>query len=70
MTCGTWYNTPICNKLHGKVFGGFIRNARTDRYNIMSFIDAHEKEHKSSCDYVGISGVCPLPSNSTTEALC
>ena len=45
MTGGPWYNTSICNKLNGKVFEGFIRNARTDRYNIMCSIDAHEKEH-------------------------
>ena len=43
MTGGTWYNTYICKKLHGNVFEGFIRNARTNRYNIMCSIDAHEK---------------------------
>ena len=31
MTGGPWYNTSIHKKLHGNVFGGFIRNARTDR---------------------------------------
>ena len=69
MTGGPWYNTFICKKLHGKVFEGFIRNARTDRYNIMCYIDVHEKEHQSSCDDGSSSGVCPIPSNSTTEAL-
>ena len=39
----TWYNTCICKKLHGKLFEEFIRNARTDRYNLMCSIDAHEK---------------------------
>ena len=43
MTGGPWYNTSICKKLHGKVFEGFIRNARTYRYNIMCSIDAHKK---------------------------
>ena len=58
-----------CKKLHGEVLEGFIRNARTDRYNIMCSIDTHEKEHTSSF-YDGISGGgCPLPSNSTIEAL-
>ena len=42
-TGGPWYNTSICNKLHGKVFEGFIRNSRTDRSNIMCSIDAHQK---------------------------
>ena len=41
MTGGPWYNTYICKKFHGNVFEGFIRNARTDRYNIMCAIDAH-----------------------------
>ena len=40
MTGGPWYNTSICKKLHGKLFEGFIINARTDRYNIMCSIDA------------------------------
>ena len=42
LTGVTWYNTSICKKLHGKLFEGFIRNARTDRYNIMCSIDAYE----------------------------
>ena len=41
MTDGPWYNTSICKKLHGKVFEAFIRNARTDRYNIMCSIDTY-----------------------------
>ena len=36
----SWYNTYICKKLHGKLFEGFIINARTDRYNIMCSVDA------------------------------
>ena len=42
-TGGPRYNTYICKKFHKKVFEGFIRDARTDRYNIMYSIDAHEK---------------------------
>ena len=34
-TGGPLYNTYVCMKLHGNVFEGFIRNKRTDRYNIM-----------------------------------
>ena len=67
MKGGPWYNTSICKKLHGNVFKGFIRNEKTDRYKSMCFIDAHEKENKSSCDNGMIGGGCPLPSNSTTE---
>ena len=45
MAGGPWYkyNTSICKKLHGKVFEGFIRNSRTERYNIICYIDAHKK---------------------------
>ena len=69
MKGGTWYNTYISKKLHGKLFEVFVRNARTDRYNIMCSIDAHEKEHQSSFDYSSSGEGCPLPSNSTIEAL-
>ena len=41
MTGDPWYNTYICKKLHGNCFEGFIINTRTDRYNIMCFVDAH-----------------------------
>ena len=63
MTGGTWYNTYIYRKLHGKVFDGFIRNARTDIYNIMCSIDAHEKEHQSSCDDDSSGEGSSLPKN-------
>ena len=41
LTGGPWYNTSICKKLYGKLFEGFIINARTDRYHIMCSIDAY-----------------------------
>ena len=40
-TCGPWYSIYIWKKIHENVFEGFIKNARTDRYNIMFAIDAH-----------------------------
>ena len=70
MTVGPWYNTYIFKKLRGKLFQASIINSRTDRYNIIFSIDAHERENKSSsCDYGRSSGGGPLPTNSTTEAL-
>ena len=51
----------VTRKSHGKVFGEFIRNARTDRYNIMCSIDAHEKENPSPLDDVRSGGGYPLP---------
>ena len=47
MIGGPWYNTSICKKLHGNMFEGFIRNIRTDRYNIMCAIYAHGKINPS-----------------------
>ena len=41
LTGGPWHNTSICKKLYGKLFERFIINARTDRYNIMCYIDAY-----------------------------
>ena len=41
---GPCYNTAICYKLHGTVFENFIRNSRTDRYNIMCSVTAHDKQ--------------------------
>ena len=43
ITGGVWYNTSICKRLHGKVFEELITNERTYRYNIMCYIDAHQK---------------------------
>ena len=50
MKGGPWYNISICKKLHGKVFEEFITNVRTDRYNIMCYIEANEKENPSEFD--------------------
>ena len=36
------YNTSICYKLHGSIFEDFITQARTDRYNIMCSLVAHD----------------------------
>ena len=43
LTNGPWYNTSICTKLHRTVFEKYITNARSDIYNIICYIDAHEK---------------------------
>ena len=70
LTGGPWYNISICKKLHGKFFEGFIINERTDRYNIMCFIDAYEIEHQSSSCGDDSSGEgCPLPKNSNNVSI-
>ena len=69
LTGGPWYNTYICKKLYGKLFEGFIINARTDRYNNMCSIDAYKRDHQSSiCDDGSSGGDCKLPINPTNEA--
>ena len=38
-----WYNTSICSKLHVRRFEDFITQARTDRYDLMCFLVAHDR---------------------------
>ena len=40
---GPWHNKNICSKLYRTTFEGFIIQARTDRYNIMCFLVAHDR---------------------------
>ena len=43
---GPWYNIDICSGLHVSMFGYFITHARTDRYNIMCYLVAHDKVYQ------------------------
>ena len=38
-----WYNIAICSRLHGSLYEDFITHARTDGYNIMCSLVAHDK---------------------------
>ena len=38
-----WYNRNICSKLHGSRFEDFITQTRTDGYNIMCSLVAHDR---------------------------
>ena len=38
-----WYNKSICSKLHGSRFEDFITQARTDQYNLMCSLVAHDR---------------------------
>ena len=66
---GPGYNTSICSKLHGTLFDGFIRNARTDRYNIMCSMTAHPRKQPTYVDYASSGGGRAITNNSTTDAL-
>ena len=69
LTNGPWYNISICTKLNGTVFEKYIRNARTNRYNLMCYIDADEKQQPLYVDNGSSGGGKAIPSNLTTEAL-
>ena len=47
--------TYICKNLHGTVFEKYIINVITDRYNLVCYINAHDKQQPSYVDG-GISG--------------
>ena len=40
---GSWYDTSICSKLHGSRFEDFITQERTNRYNLMCSLVAHDR---------------------------
>ena len=40
-----WYNTSICSKLYGGMFEYFRTNERTDIYNLMCSLAAHDKKN-------------------------
>ena len=39
---GLWYNTDLCSRLHGSLFEDFITHVRTDIYNPMCSLAAHD----------------------------
>ena len=66
---GPWYNTSICLNLHGSMFEDFITHARTDRYNLMCSLVAHDKMQPSYEDYESSLGDRSITKYSTTKAL-
>ena len=48
---GPWYNKNICSKLYGTTFEDFITQARTDRYNIMCYLVAHDRNQMMKAVY-------------------
>ena len=41
---GPWYNTAIFSRFHEILFEDFITHARTNRYNLLRSIVAHDKK--------------------------
>ena len=44
---GPWYNTDICSRLRGSLFEYFITHARTDSYNLVRSLVAHDRRKNS-----------------------
>ena len=40
-----WYNTTICTKLNGQIFKDYLRTGLKERYDLMCYIDAYDKEN-------------------------
>ena len=59
----------MCSKLNGTVLEYFIKNSRTDRYNLRCSITARDRK-KPTCTDDANSSVCrSINNNATTAAL-
>ena len=66
---GSWYNKNICSKSYGTTFEDFITQARTDRYNIMCSLVAHDKLQENKTDYEISIGNRVIPNDATVKSL-
>ena len=66
---GTWYNKSTFLKLYGSMFENFITHARTDRYNIMCYLVAHDKMKPNDEDDESSIGDRSIPEDATTKVL-
>ena len=64
-----WHNKNICSKLYGTTFEGFIKQARTDRYNIMCSLVAHDRLQDNEQDDESSIGDIEIPKYATVTAL-
>ena len=66
---GPWYNTSIHLNLHGSMFEDFMTHARTDRYNLMCHLVAHDKMQPNYEDDESSLGDRSIPKDATTKEL-
>ena len=66
---GPWHNKNICSKLYGTTFEVFIKQARTDRYNIMCSLVAHDRLQDNEQDDEISLGDRVIPKYATVKAL-
>ena len=64
---GPWHNKSICSKLYGTTFEGFIKQARTDRYNIMWSLVAHDRLQDNDQDDEISLGNKVIPKDATVK---
>ena len=64
-----WHNKNICSKLYGTTFEGFLTQARTDRYNIMCSLVAHDRMQDNKQDDEISIGDRVIPNDATVKAL-
>ena len=69
LNSGPWYNKNIYSRINGSLFEDFITQARTDRYNIMWSLVAHEKENSTSSDDESSLGERNVPKKLPTDTL-
>ena len=61
-----WYNKSICSNLHGSLFEYLITHSRTDRYNFICSIVAHNKKQTDYDDDESSIGDRLIPKHVTT----
>ena len=66
---GPWYNRNICSKLHGIRYQDFITQARTDRYNLMCSLVAHDRLQLDYKDDESSIGDMEIPNDATIKTL-
>ena len=62
-----WYNKNIFSKLHGIKFEDFITQARTDRYNLMCYLVAHDRLEPDYKDDESSVGDIAIPNDATVK---
>ena len=63
------HNKNICSKIYGTTFEGFITQARTDRYNIMCYLVAHDRMKDNKQDDESSIRDRVIPNDATVKAL-
>ena len=72
MNKGPWYTRNICYKLHGIRLEDFITQARTDRYNLMCSLVAHDRlqpDYEEDVSSIGYRAITNYATIKTLEEL-